>query len=106
MYLLNTTFLINPTEYSWWAQWMKQTYIPQIEKACNDESLTSEVRIFKFDNQNTEKGELTFSCQWLCESISALSIVERLNRQLTSDLVKLKDENCLSFTTLMKETEL
>lgn len=106
MYLFNNTFLIDRNEYAWWAQWMKETYIAQIEDTCKAENLQAEVRIFKVSNENAGPDELTFSCQWLCETISALGIIEKLNRNLASQLIALKDDKCLSFATLMQEVKL
>lgn len=106
MYLLNTTFLINKNELSWWQDWIKTQYIPQIKQSCSNEGESIDVRLYKINNSNIAPDEVSYSCQWLAPSISALSIAESANRKLTNELVNLKNESCLSFSTLMQEIQL
>lgn len=102
MYLLNTTFVIQPGAFSNWKKFIKSVYIP----LSLDELKFEDVTIMKIYAQQ-EDGDLTYSVQFKTPHIEYIQFYQQeIQPRLLRELGKVFGDTVLPFSTILEEVRL
>lgn len=98
MYIINTTFVCNNTDYHDVAAWIKDTYIPAFMATRN---FTGSRLAKVLENHDPET--ISLACELHCPSLSvAMTACNTLTPQLFEQLAAKYNQTVLHFTTVLK----
>ncbi|TAJ14646.1 DUF4286 family protein [Marinilabiliaceae bacterium JC017] len=101
MLVFNTTFSINTEYLERWEEWMKKTYLPTFKELLPD--VVSELyEVMAVVNENSTN----YSCQWRCSEPEELEVIHKYSNILLNNLSGEYGENCLHFSTILKQKQL
>jgi hypothetical protein len=99
MFIFNTTFSVKETMVDEWNTWLRNTYMLSISELM----VTTNMEVFEVMIANEEDSNRTFSVQCRCESPEDLNILHQHSTQLLTLLSTRFGENCLYFSSILRE---
>ena len=101
MFIYNTTFSVKKDTIEKWRNWMNKNYVPTFKDLLPHTSF----EMFEVMTV-TEEGSVNFSCQWRCQSPDDLEVFNKYSAILLSNLSAEYGENCLYFSSILKESKI
>ena len=98
MFVFNTTFSVKNSRLEEWNRWINDAYLPEIGALL----ITNGFEIFEVMMADQDDSR-TFSVQWRCMIPEHLEIINQKSTELYNQLPELFGEECLHFSTVLKE---
>lgn len=101
MFIFNTTFAVKSIRVDEWRDWINQNYLPDIGAMM----ITNGVEVFEVMTVDDDDNR-TFSVQWRCMAPDHLESISKASANLNREMQTFFGEDCLYFSTILKEYQI
>ncbi|MBN2165730.1 MAG: DUF4286 family protein [Marinilabiliaceae bacterium] len=98
MFIFNTTFSVKSSRLDEWNKWINEEYLPEVGALM----ITNGVEIFEVMMADQDDSR-TLSIQWRCMIPDHLETINNKASELHGRLSSVFGEDCLYFSTVLKE---